>query len=61
MQIIQIKKKEIKYRILKDFRNLFEHGEEENYYKTVRVSSFWSNNYIEYESSGDRKKTLSIK
>ena len=61
MQIIQIKKKEIKYRILKNFRNLFEHEEEENYNKPVRVSNFWSNNYIEYESLGDRKKILSIK
>ena len=31
------------------------------YYKPVRVSSFWSNNYIEYESNGDRNKTLSAK
>ena len=28
----------------------------ENYYKPVRVSNFWSNNYIEY----DRNKTLSV-
>ena len=26
----------------------------------VRVSNFWSNNYIEYESNGERSKTLSI-
>ena len=39
--------------------NLFEH-EEEDYYKPVRVDSFWSNNYIEYESNGCRNKTLSI-
>ena len=25
----------------------------------VRVNNFWSNNYIEYESNGDRNKTLS--
>ena len=29
------------------------------FYKPIRVSSFWSNNYIEYESNGDRNKTLS--
>ena len=29
-------------------------------YKPVRVSNFWSNNYIECESSGDRNKTLSV-
>ena len=40
--------KAIKDRILRDIKNLFEHEEEEeNYYKPVRVSNFWSNNYIE--------------
>ena len=42
--------KAIKDRILRDIKNLFEHKEEENYYKPVRVSNFWSNNYIEYKS-----------
>ena len=51
--------KAIKDRMLRDIKNLFEHEEEENYYKPVRVSKFWSNNYIEYESNGDRSKTLS--
>ena len=40
--------KAIKDRILRDIKNLFEH-EEENYYKQVRVSNFWSNNYIEFD------------
>ena len=48
----------IKNIILRDIRNLFEHEEEENYYKPVRVSNFWSNNYIEYDCTGDRNKTL---
>ena len=30
-------------------------------YKPVRVSNFWSKNYIEYESNGDRNKTLLVK
>ena len=51
--------KAIKDRILRDIRNLFEHEEEEKYYKPVRVSNFWSNNYMECESNGDRNKTLS--
>ena len=51
----------IKDRILRDIKNLLEHeNEEENYYKPVRVSNFWSNSYIEYESNGDRNKTLSV-
>ena len=53
------KTKSIKDRILKDIKNLFEH-EQENSYKPVRVSNFWSNDYIEYESNVDRSKTLSV-
>ena len=35
--------KAIKDRILRDIENLLEHGkEEENYYKPLRVSNFWS-------------------
>ena len=45
----------IKYRILRDIINLFEH-KKEDYYKPVRANNFWSNNYIEYNS-----KTLSVK
>ena len=51
--------KAIKDRIFRDIKNIFEH-EEENYYKPVRVSNFWSNNYIEYESNSDRNKILSV-
>ena len=54
------KHKIIKDRILRDIRNLSQHGEKENYYQPVRVSNFWSKNYIEYESKGDRNKTLSV-
>ena len=51
----------IKNRILRDIKNLFEHEEEEeNYYKPLRVSNFWSNKYIEFERNGDRNKTLSF-
>ena len=45
--------------IFRDIRNLFDH-EEKNCYKPARVSNFWSNNYVEYESKGDRNKTLSV-
>ena len=48
--------KAIKDRIIRDIRNLVEHEEEENYHKPVRVGNFWSNNYIEYKSKGDRKR-----
>ena len=28
-----------------------------DYYKLIRVGNFWNNNYIEYESRGNRNKT----
>ena len=28
--------------------------------KPVRINSFWSNNYVEYVSNGERNKTLSV-
>ena len=49
--------KAIKNRIIRDIRSIFEH-KEEDYYKLVKVGSFWSNNYIEYESNGNRNKIL---
>ena len=52
--------KAIKDRILRDVKNLFEDKDEENYHKPVRVSNFWSNNYIEYKSNEGRDKTLSV-
>ena len=48
---LEKKTKGIKDIILRDIKNLLEHEkEEENYYKPVRVSNVWSNNYTEYES-----------
>ena len=54
------KNKAIKDRIIRNIKNLFEHEEEGNYYKPARVSKFWSNGYIEYESNGDKSKTLLV-
>ena len=51
--------KAIEDRILRDIKNLFEH-KEENYYKPEWVNNFWSNNYIEYESNGDKNKRLPV-
>ena len=48
----------IKYKILRDIKNLFEH-KEGVYHKPVRVGNFWSYSYIEHKSKGDRK-TLSV-
>ena len=47
--------KSVKDRRIRDIRNLFEY-EEKYYYKPIIVDNFCSNNYIEYESKGDRNK-----
>ena len=53
--------KAIKDGTLKDIKNLFGHEKEKNNYcRSVTVSNFWSNNYIEYESNSDGTKTLSF-
>ena len=31
-----------------------------SYYKSVRVNNFWSNNYIECKSNGDKNRILSV-
>ena len=51
------KNKEIKNGVIRDIRSLFEHEEEGNCHKLIRVGSFWSINYIEYESNFERNKT----
>ena len=40
-------------------KNLFE-PDEEGYYKPIRTGKAFSSNYTEYESNGDKDKTLSI-
>ena len=60
----QTKKKELNKRLIKDritrvIRTLFEQ-QEEDYYKPEKVTSFWNNNYIEYESNGDKNRNLSL-
>ena len=52
--------KGIKDIVLRNIKNLFEFEKEENYYKPVRVNNFWSNNYSEYKSKGDKNRILSI-
>ena len=49
---------------IRDIRKLFEQ-EEKDYYKPnylnliiIKVSNFWSNNFIEYESNWDKNKNL---
>ena len=41
-------------------RILFEQEKEEDYYEPERVNNFQNNNYIEYESNGDKNIKLSL-
>ena len=50
----------IKDKIMRDIRTLFEEEEEENYYKPVRIGTFYGNKYIEHESNCDKDKTPSM-
>ena len=54
------KLKQLKIEYL-EINNLSEHEkQEENCQKPVRVSNFWSNNYIEYKNNDNGNKTLSV-
>ena len=53
-------KRIIKDRIIRDIRTLFEQEEEQDHYKPERASNFWNNNYIEYNSNGDKNRNLSL-
>ena len=48
----------IKDQIIRDIKTLFE--QEEYYYKSKKVNSFWNNNYIELEINGDKNRNLSL-
>ena len=49
----------MKDKIIRDITTLFEQ-QEEDYYWPKRGNSFCNNNYIEYESNGDKKCSLSL-
>ena len=48
----------IKDRIIRDIITFFKL--EEDYYEPKRVSNFWNNNYIEYDSNGDKNRNLPL-
>ena len=53
-------RKQLKIEYLEILRIFSSMKKKKNYYKPVRLSNFWSNNYIEYKSKNDRNKTLSM-
>ena len=46
-------------KVLRDIRTLYE-SDKEDYYQPIRIGNAFSSNYIEYESSGGKDKTLFI-
>ena len=52
---------DLEYKGIRDTKNLFEEVDED-YYKPIKtINSAFNNNYIEYESKGDKNKNLSTK
>ena len=52
---------DIEYRGITDVKNFFELSIEEDHYKPIKTNDAFKINYIEYESEGEKNKTLSIK
>ena len=49
---------DVKYRGIKDIKDLFDLPVSEDYYKPAIVNSAFNNNYIQYESRGDKILTI---
>ena len=49
---------DFEYRGIKNVRNLFKLSIDKDYYKPILVKSGYNNNYIQYESKGDKILTL---
>ena len=52
---------DIEYRGIRDVKLLFDLSIDEDYYELIKTNDAFNSNYIEYESKGDKNKTLSIK
>ena len=52
---------DIEYRGIRDVKLLFNLSIDEDYYESIKTNDAFNSNYIEYESKGDKNKTLSIK
>ena len=49
---------DVKYRGLRDIKDLFDLSIGEDYYKPIIVNNSFNNNYIQYESKGDKILTI---
>ena len=52
---------DIEYNGIRDVKDLFDLSIDEDYYKPIITKGAFNNNYIQYESKGDKGKNLSIK
>ena len=52
----ELNERSVKDKTIRDIKTLFE--QEEDYYKSKRVNSFWNNNYIDI--NGDKNRNLSL-
>ena len=52
---------DIEYKGIRDVKNLFDRSIDEDYRKPIITNGAFNNNYIQYESKGDKVKNLSIK
>ena len=48
------------YRVIKDIEGLFDLSIGEDYYKPIITKGTFNNNYIQYESRGDKNKILTV-
>ena len=48
------------YRGIRDAKNLFDLSIDEDYYKPIITNAAFNNNYIQYESKGNKDKILTI-
>ena len=48
------------YRGIKDIKDLFDLSIGEEYYKPIITKASFNNNYIQYESRGDKGKILAV-
>ena len=55
-KVIMLFKKNIPKQIVNGRGKKLNKSEEDNYYEPKRVNNLWNNNYIEYESIGDKNK-----
>ena len=52
---------DVEYRGIRNVKDLFDLSIDEDYYKPIITKGVFINNYIQYESKGDKGKNLSIK